>query len=300
MTEANHISVCVCTYKRPQLLKRLLAGLADQETDGLFTYSIVVVDNDQLRSAESIVSDFATRSAVSVTYCVQPLQNICLARNQAIEHAAGDRIAFIDDDEFPERRWLINLSQAANNDRVDGVLGPVKSHFDEKPPGWVIKGGFYDRPTHPTGFVIHWTEGRTGNVLLKKRLFAPGELPFNPEFHRGGDKDFFTRMIQKGHVFIWCDEAVVYEVVPPVRWTRAFMLKRALLRGSLTLKSPAFGPLSIARSILAAAGYTIAMPFALLLGHHRFMNLLVRLCDHLGKILAFVGIKPVKSPYLTD
>jgi len=38
----------------------------------------------------------------------------------------------------------------------------------------------------------------------------------------------------------------------------------------------------------------------LLLGHHRFMNLLVRLCDHLGKVLAYVGIDPVRSPFVTD
>jgi hypothetical protein len=30
------------------------------------------------------------------------------------------------------------------------------------------------------------------------------------------------------------------------------------------------------------------------------MNILVRLCDHLGKLLAVVGIKPVESPYVTD
>lgn len=43
-----HISVCICTFKRPSLLLRLLKELAGQETQGLFTYSIVVVDNDHL------------------------------------------------------------------------------------------------------------------------------------------------------------------------------------------------------------------------------------------------------------
>ena len=36
------------------------------------------------------------------------------------------------------------------------------------------------------------------------------------------------------------------------------------------------------------------------LGQHRFMSLLVRLCDHLGKILAVIGINPVKGPYITE
>ena len=35
--QVAHISVCVCTYKRAVLLRRLLDELSRQETDGLFT-----------------------------------------------------------------------------------------------------------------------------------------------------------------------------------------------------------------------------------------------------------------------
>ena len=107
-------------------------------------------------------------------------------------------------------------------------------------------------------------------------------------------------MIEEGHVFIWCNEAIAYEVVPPARWTRAFMLKRALLRGTITLQSPTFGLASITKSIVAVGAYTTALPFTLLLGHHRFMDILVRLFDHLGKLMAIAGINPIKSPYVTD
>jgi len=298
--ESNHIGVGICTYKRPDLLRRSLRELISQETGGLFTYSIVVVDNDRQRSAETIVSEFAASSPVPIAYCVEPVQNICLARNRAVDYAKGNFVAFIDDDEFPEKNWLLMLFKAVNTDDVAGVLGPVKSFFDEATPSWVVKCRFFDRPGHPTGFVIDWSEGRTGNVILKRSLLVPGEPAFDPKFHRGGDTDFFRRMIQKGNVFIWCDEAVVHEVVPPERWKRSFMLKRALLRGSITLKDPAFGIGSVVKSLIATVAYTIALPFAFLLGQHRFMDLLVRLCDHLGKILAFIGINPVKSPYVTD
>ncbi len=297
---SKHISVCICTYKRLHLLKRLLEKLSTQETGGHFTYSIVVADNDSLRTAEGAVSDFAAMSPLSVTYCFEPRQNICLARNKAIETSTGDFIAFIDDDEFPAQGWLLSLFQSAADDTVQGVLGPVERHFDEQPPKWVIKGNFYDRPSHPTGFVIDWREGRTGNVLLKRRVLPVGEPAFDPQYHRGGDTEFFRRMIERGHLFIWCNEAVVYETVPPIRWTRSFMLKRALLRGAITLQSPTFGPYTLAKSVIAVPIYAIGLPFMLLLGHHRFMDLLVRLCDHLGKVMAFVGIKPVKNPYVTD
>lgn len=295
----NHISVCICTYNRPQYLKRLLDGLRDQDTNGLFTYSVVVADNDHLRSAEPLVSAFGASSSVPVRYCVETRKNIPLARNTAIENADGDLIAFIDDDEFPPKRWLLILFEAWQRYGADGVLGPVKPYFDEKAPSWVVRGRFYHRPTYPTGSVIRWTMGRTGNVLFEKRILAEVEEAFRPEFHRGGaDQDFFRRMIEKGHVFIWCDDAVVHEIVPPVRWKRSFMLRKALLQGSFAPLHPTNAAPEVLTSLIAVPAYTVALPFDLVLGHHIFMTHLEKLCYHAGRLSGYLGVKLVKVPHL--
>src|SRR5258708_21774294 len=193
----KHISVCVCTYKRPESLTRLLRELRHQKTENLFTYSIVVVDNDCLQSARTIVSTFAATSPIPLTYCVEPRQNIALARNKAVASACGDFLAFIDDDEFPAKHWLLTLFDACNKSLAAGVVGPVKRHFDERPPKWVMRGQFYERRTYPTGLVIDWIKGRTNNVLLKRDLISQSEQPFRPEFRTGEDQDFFRRMIEK-------------------------------------------------------------------------------------------------------
>ncbi len=298
--EPKHISVCICTYKRPHLLKRLLSELRVQDTGGLFTYSIVIADNDELQSGEAVILDFAAESHIEIRYCVEPRQNIALARNKAVENAHGDFLAFIDDDEFPGKRWLLTLFKACNDYDADGVLGPVRPLFDKDPPKWVVKGKFYERPTYRTGLVIDWRKGRTGNVLLRRRIFAPGGQAFRPSFLTGEDQDFFRRMIEKGHSFIWCNEAVAYEVVPPIRWKRTFLLRRALLRGAVSVVHPAFGPRQIAKSVIAVPVYAAALPFALVLGHHRFMTLLVKLTDHLGKLLSLLGINPIRESYVTE
>jgi glycosyltransferase involved in cell wall biosynthesis len=296
----RHITVCICTFKRQLLLKRLLMELQNQDTQGLFTYSIIVVDNDQSGSAESVASEFRSTSSIALKYCVEPRQNIPHARNKAIENAEGDFVAFIDDDEFPANDWLLTLFNACNQHHVSGVLGPVKPYFDDKPPRWVVEGRFYERATYSTGSLIDWRHGLTCNVLLKRQIFEAGEQPFRPEFRTGEDQDFFHRMIKKGHVFIWSNEAVVYEVVPPVRWTRRFMLKRALLRGSTFLRHPSFGRIEIAKSLIAVPVYIIALPFALAVRHCWFMTLMVKLFQHIGRLLALLGINPITQPYVTE
>jgi glycosyltransferase involved in cell wall biosynthesis len=295
--EQSHISVCICTYKRPEYLKRLLAELRDQDTDTLFTYSIVVADNDRLRSAESVVTDFAQKSPFVVRYCVEPRQNIALTRNKAIANATGDFVAFIDDDEFPGRSWLASLFRTLRECKSDGVLGPVKPHFDDEPPQWVIEGGFHDRPMHKTGLVLDWNDCRTGNVLLKSDLFPPGVQPFRPECLSGEGQDFFRRMMGKGHVFVWCNEAVVYEVVPPERWKRRFLLRRALVRGVFSLRNHGFAPRRILQSVIAAPAYAVALPVAMVSGQATFMRVLFKLSYHLGRLMALFGVNPIRQPY---
>ncbi len=297
-TQASHINVCICTYKRSEFLKRLLNDLRHQETGGRFTYSIVVCDNDHLRSAEALVADFAATSNIAVKYCVEPQQNIALARNRAVQNTIGDYVAFIDDDEFPKSNWLRNLFAACEEYGVDGVLGPVKPAFEDGVPQWIVKGRFYDRECHETGLVLVPSQTRTGNVLLKAAVLRDINPPFRPEFRAGEDVDFFSRAIKQGRVFIWCNEAVVYETVPPSRWTRMHLLKKALLRGACAALRPTVGVSNITASIVAVVVYGLALPFVVLLGQHRFMDLMIRLCHHVGKLLALLGINPIAEPYV--
>lgn len=286
-----HITVCICTFKRPRLLKKLMEELAGQKTDGLFSYSIVIADNDSGESARQVVAEFAAEASVQVVYCVEPEQNIALTRNRALEHASGDFVAFIDDDEYPKEDWLLHLYNTCVKQNVAGVLGPVRPYFDETPPSWVITGRFFERPEHQTGFVMDWEECRTGSLLFRSAILKGPEKPFNRDFGTGGeDKDFFMRMTQAGCVFVWCNEAVAYELVPPGRWKKSFMLGRALLRGKNILKHPIGRYRSIATSCAAVPLYGVALPFTLLAGKAHFMKYAIKFCDHAGRLLTLVGL----------
>lgn len=298
--EPNHISVCVCTFKRPHLLKRLLDAVDHQQTEGLFTYSVVVADNDHRRSAMQVVSDFAATSSIPVIYCVEPEQNIALARNKALENAEGDFVAFIDDDEIPEGRWLCRLFKTCNSYGVDGALGPVTPYFDHKPPQWVIKGKLFERPKHDTGHRMDWTESRTGNLLFRREILNGIDEAFRSKFGTGSeDVDFFRRMMERGRTFVWCNDAVVYEAVPPARCRRSYLLKLALLRGGNSLKHRKGRVRNILKSLIAVPVYSLVLPFLFVAGNHHFMKYLIKFFDHTGRLLAVLGLYPVKSRNLS-
>jgi succinoglycan biosynthesis protein ExoM len=268
--------------------------LDNQRTDELFTYSVVVADNDSAQSARQVVTSFSATSHVHVTYCCESQQNIALARNKAIEQAEGDFIAFIDDDEFPADDWLCTLLKAYATSGVDGVLGPVKPHFEIDPPGWVKKGRFFERPTHATGLKMSWSEARTGNVLFSRSILTGVDTPFRSEFDTAGeDVDFFRRMMEKGCKFVWCNEAVVYEAVPASRCNRSYLLKRALLRGSNFSKHPTHRLTNAAKSLVAVPCYAVALPVVALFGQHLLLRYLIKLFDHTSRLFAYLGLRLV-------
>ncbi|NTV89089.1 MAG: glycosyltransferase family 2 protein [Clostridiales bacterium] len=300
MTMENiHICVCLCTFKRPDLLKKCLSELAYQNTGGLFSYSVVVVDNDSARSAEGVVQSFQRTSDIEFTYYVEPEQNIALARNRAVENARGDFIAILDDDEFPEKEWLLSLYTACIKYESDGVLGPVKAYFDAGRPDWIVKGKLCEKPSPPTGTIVHPGDTRTSNVLIKREVFDDSDNRFDPSFGRTGGEDvqFFVKVIGKGRFFVWCREAIVYEVIPSKRWEVSYYLRRALIQGGLSGKGEKEKELpnrSFPRVIAAFGVYTVMTPFGLLFGKHNFVKYLVKSAYQFAWLSGYFGYSIIR------
>jgi glycosyltransferase involved in cell wall biosynthesis len=292
----ENISVCIATYQRPQWLEKLLAGIAEQRVEGQFNFSVIVADNDSNESGREVVTRMSASYPVPLVYCIEPRRSIAHVRNMTLEKSNSEFIAFIDDDEFPEKDWLLNLFGALKKYDCAGILGPVRPYYPDGTPGWVRKAGFFERPEFETGYQLSWQGCRTGNVLFKREITAGLPTVFSAEFGMGGsDVDFFRRMTALGHRFLWCNEAVVHEIVPPSRWRRKVLMKRALLRGRNSFRHPEGRWPGLAKAMVAIPLYTLGLPFLLLFGQHLFMRYLIKLCDHVGRALAVVGIEPVKT-----
>ena len=293
----NHISVCICTFKRPAMLAKALDGVISQVTDDKFTFDIIVVDNDRDRSAKDTVQRYHLQTGIRIIYDCESEQNISLTRNRAIRNAAGELIAFLDDDEFPGNTWLLNLYRTLLSSKVDGVLGPIFPHFEIPPPLWVVKSGLLERRSFSTDTPLDAKDMRTGNVLFYSRILECEATPFDPRFGRTGgeDGDFFRRMTGRGYKFTWCNEAPIYETVNPDRFKRTYFIKRAILRGVSEVELNRCSRMGVLKSLVACALYTSTLPFLFVVRHDLFMKYLVKDCDHISKVMALFGIRILKE-----
>ena len=236
LPDSLRIRIAVLTYKRPDDIADALPRLAAQAqsvTAGVVSADIVVVDNDPAGSARGFVEEFAASAQVPVHYENEVTPGISAARNRALSTAEGiDVLVFIDDDERPSERWLALLLETYLEHRCAAVVGPVISEYEVEPDAWVQAGRFFDRRRLPTGSKLD--VAATNNLLLDLHQVRALGLSFDAQFGlSGGGDTMFTRTLhRRGGVMVWCDEAVVVDVVPASRVSRAWVLQRAFRSGS--------------------------------------------------------------------
>ncbi len=224
---AKPVVVAMLTYRRPADLAHALPRiLAHTEPAGA---TLMVVDNDPAGSAAAVVTEFGTR----VRYVNETRPGIAAARNRALADADEDALlVFIDDDERPTDGWLDLLLATYATHRSAAVVGPVVSEYEVPPDRWVTAGRFFDRRRLRTGTPVD--VAATNNLLLDLTQVHAAGLRFDEAFGLSGGSDtlFTRRLVRSGGRMIWCDEAVVIDMVPAARGTRDWVLRRAFRSGN--------------------------------------------------------------------
>ncbi len=294
------ISLCIATYRRPERLDALLDDVARQE---LLPIEVVVVDNDAAGTARSVVQRRIEAGApFALHYDIQAERSIALTRNRTISMASGDWLAFIDDDESAPPCWLRRLADAATQFGADGVLAPVVPVVPAGAPAWIRRGRFYHGPRMASGGLVPLNWMRIGNALLRGASVRAEPGPFDPGYglKTGEDGDMLARLVHKGAKIVWCDEAVVYEPVEPVRLSLRWLLQRAFSGGQDFARktlSGRYGRTSgLQRLALfgrAVAQGAVALALALVLlpgGRHVAARWLATAAANVGKLSVYFGI----------
>ncbi len=115
------VSVVICTYNRAHSLGATLESLRYQNHEEL---EVIVVNGPSTDGTEQVLEPWADR--IRIEQC--PVANLSVSRNIGIRAAAGEIVAFIDDDALPEYDWLMQSLPAFDNDEIAGVGGIVFDH----------------------------------------------------------------------------------------------------------------------------------------------------------------------------
>jgi len=210
------ISVCLCSYKRPDKLAQCLESLLNQK--GSQSFEVIVTDNDCACSGRRIVEqckEAFQNAAIPVSYQVEPVRNISLARNRSLQPARGELVAFIDDDERASPCWLKNLHGVLIETDADGVWGPVFPDIPVSFPSWMRRSKLFQRENPEHGSVLGAVGLRTGNALIKRQLLNLRSGPFDEALGKTGgeDSDLFLwiRRNEANIKYVWAANAEVFE-----------------------------------------------------------------------------------------
>jgi len=231
MNLKNNIAICIPTYKRPEMLENLLASIFENSTDKLLIehVSIIIVDNDKDRSAESSVNKFIkrTNTSFSLLYFVYSVKGIADVRNELIRRAFNTQsefFVFIDDDEFVTKGWLNELLKTIIYNDADAARGPV---FAVKPDKiskhlWC----WFQRENYPDNSQLSTLT--TGNIILRRSSLERYKVWFDSRFNTSGSEDayFGIQFLKKGAKIFWSEKAITYEIIPNNRANLKWLLRR--------------------------------------------------------------------------
>lgn len=293
------VSIVIPTFRRPvQAVAAARSALA-QDFSGAF--EVVLVDNDPGASALDLLGKLREDAKHPVTIVYEPRAGVANARNAGVRAASGKFIAFLDDDEIAQPRWLSELLRVQSETTADVVFGPVNAKLAEshKRHREYFEDFFSRDPDHDEGRINAYYG--CGCCLIR-RAALPSDSPFSPERNEiGGEDDLlFETLKSKRAKFAWAPTAYVFETPEPARVTLKYTLRRAFAFGQgPATKAWVSTPRKkrvIAGWMLVGLGQTLVYGVAALVGFvgktERRAFAYRRLAEGLGKLLWFPSLKP--------
>jgi succinoglycan biosynthesis protein ExoM len=227
----NNIAICIPTFKRPVMLRKLVLSIAACELNSslIGDVNIVIVDNDACFTAESIVNELKKNSLIvfQISYINYPVKGLSNVRNELLRNGLllnADFLVFVDDDEFVSPDWLNELVETIIVNNGDMAMGPVVSLLDNNVKKYI--SCWIEREFHLNNAKLNYL--RTGNLIIRRNSLLKLNIWFDPKFNKTGGEDsyFGIQMIKKGAKIYWANNAVVYETVPGNRANIIWLVKR--------------------------------------------------------------------------
>ena len=230
------VTVALCTHNHLPRLKRTLAALQVLEGPPR-AWELLVVDNASSDGTADYLASAAWQPANAMARVVREARlGLSNARNCAIALAAGEYLLFIDDDETPHERWLVNHAVAMTEHQPDALGGPIDVQFvDGARPAWLQDDllGFIGKIDY-AGEGRWLTEPETpifgGNFAFRRTVFDrignfdAGLGRLGAANFGGEDIEIYDRLLRAGCSVRWVQDALINHRVEGPKQRRRYFL----------------------------------------------------------------------------
>ena len=198
---APSVSVIVCTRNGSRTLDECLTSLEQLHYPN---FEILVVDDGSTDATRQII-----QAHPKARYLFQEPAGLSVARNTGANHAAGEILAYTDDDCVADEDWLTYLALAFRDPRTAAAGGP---NIPPAPQN-LAQACVIAAPGGPAHVLLSDTtaEHVPGcNLAVRKSAFT--EVGgFLPKYHAAGDDvDFCWRLMERGMTIAFHPGAMVW------------------------------------------------------------------------------------------
>ncbi|HEX6476666.1 MAG TPA: glycosyltransferase [Acidimicrobiales bacterium] len=207
------VSIVVNTYNRADSLRLTLEGLDQLDYQD---FEVVVVDGPSTDGTDEVLAQYSDR--IKVGRCAN--RNLSESRNIGIGLAAGEVVAFIDDDAYPDPAWLDRLVEGYSREEVAGVGGPVYDHTGASLQArYNLANRYADASIgyefNPTPYVNYPLSESfayligTNSSFRRRLLVEVGGFDEEYEYYLD-ETDLCCRLVDEGYVINALDDGFVY------------------------------------------------------------------------------------------
>ncbi len=208
------VSIVVATYNGEIYIVDCIESLMSQSYPPERREIIVIIDPKTSDHTEEILSKYP------ITIMIGAQGGPASCRNEGVERANGEIIAFIDDDSTADKNWLEKLIMNYSNPEIGGVGGkpvdPKQGAFHEY--NQIVSGlsGFEKQTKKVDVTKESYRTLPTSNVSYLKDVFVKIG-GFDTKFKRAAseDRDLLWRILKKGYRLIYDPTAISYHYGDP-------------------------------------------------------------------------------------
>ena len=205
------VSVVINTYNRGWWLDRCIASL---EAQTYTNFEVIAVNGPSNDSTADVLNRWKGRVKTVSTQS----RILSVSRNEGIAAAAGDLVAFIDDDAVADPHWLERLAPAFLDPKTGGAGGLVyrmNGRDIEFSCGTLDREGFVEWNRAEAGSHFDWSRGRLNTVSGNNCIFRRSALEriggFDERIEYYHDEaDIVWRLERAGFRTVHRPNAIVY------------------------------------------------------------------------------------------